>query len=471
MLWLCIHLPHLPLEALAPSDAQAVAVFAQQKSRRAIVASNAAAGIASGSDLATALAIHPQLRVIERNPAAELTALRRLAAWGYQWSSRITWQSAPAELHGALRYSSALWLEIGASCKLFGGYLALLRRIEDSLRPLQYSYALGIAPSLEGAAVLARAGKRVLVTTPERLLALLAPISIDLLSLSENVLYALKRSGVDTIASLFNVPSTALARRFGPETVHYLDTVRGTVPDLRPHYEPPKQYRERYEFGAALHSTEALLFPLRRMLHELCGYLRALDVAVQEYALIFEHERDATTRIAIGLAGPSRDPERLFALTRERLHALALPANAYGLRIEALEFVAPAVRQQQLFAGAAELTDELEQTLEKINARLGNGSVRTLQTVADHRPEHAWQSGMERASCLPAAARPLWLLPEPQRLPTQPPIDAQAERIVSGWWSNAANRDYHVARFNNGTRGWVFFNHDDSRWYLQGYWG
>jgi protein ImuB len=475
MLWLCIHLPYLPLEALAPPKDQAVAVFVKENNRRRMVACNAkaaSAGIAIGTEATTALAIAPQLQIIERNPKAELAALQRLAAWGYQWSSRVSWQTAAPDLQaGPHRYASMLWLEIGASGNLFGGYLSLLAKLETSFKALHYRFQLGVAPTLEGAALLARAGRRVLLQSAPQLINALRKLPVDLLAIPNEVRYALQRSGIVSIGMLLALPSTGLARRFEKQVTGYLDRLCGREPDQRPVYRPPKQYRARCDFGAAIHSIEALLFPLRRMLHELAGYLRALDLAIQHYTLVFEHERSVETRLAVGLAGPSRDAERLFALTKERLHTLTLQADVYGLRIEAATFVEPAVRQHGLFGGAQVLADELAQTLEKITARLGPDSVRILQTVADHRPELAWRFGRAAQDATPAAPRPLWLLSEPKPLPAPPAIDPQFERISSGWWSVAVNRDYYVAHIKGGIRSWVFFNHQDQQWYLQGYWG
>src|SRR5437868_4500250 len=102
MLWLCIALPQLPLEALR-SDAvdQALVVTACAGSTRWVICCNPAAervGLKAAMNYTVALAIHPQVAALERKPRAELAALERLAAWAYQFSSTVILGEIPEEL-------------------------------------------------------------------------------------------------------------------------------------------------------------------------------------------------------------------------------------------------------------------------------------------------------------------------------------------------------------------------------------
>src|SRR5262245_42195918 len=92
MLWLCIALPQLPLEALHCGHDDAVVVTAMESNARWVVCCNPVAEQAHlepGMNCTVALAVHPQLTMIERRPPAELAALERLAAWAYQFSSSV----------------------------------------------------------------------------------------------------------------------------------------------------------------------------------------------------------------------------------------------------------------------------------------------------------------------------------------------------------------------------------------------
>ena len=83
MLWLCIALPQLPLESLRTDAAQeAVVVTDCEGSSRWILCCNPIAtrvGLTHEMNYTVALAIHPQVRAIERRVQAEQAALERLA--------------------------------------------------------------------------------------------------------------------------------------------------------------------------------------------------------------------------------------------------------------------------------------------------------------------------------------------------------------------------------------------------------
>ncbi len=76
MLWLCLHFPRLPAEALGLTEAFDV-VTAQRGASRWLI--TAAPGVAPGTPLGTALSMQPQLRAHARHAKAELAALLRLA--------------------------------------------------------------------------------------------------------------------------------------------------------------------------------------------------------------------------------------------------------------------------------------------------------------------------------------------------------------------------------------------------------
>src|ERR1051326_7146759 len=155
-LWLCLRLPSLPLEALPLPGSGAVAVFERKRGRKVIVCVNAEAealGLAPGLELGAAAALAPSLRSCERNPRAERAALAALCGIAYGFSSRVTAQ--PAAPNPRMH---SIWLEIGSSLKLFGGLEALTQKLRSTIEPLGYTCAIGVAPTMEAAYLLAGAG-------------------------------------------------------------------------------------------------------------------------------------------------------------------------------------------------------------------------------------------------------------------------------------------------------------------------
>ncbi|MBC7984626.1 MAG: DNA polymerase Y family protein [Candidatus Obscuribacterales bacterium] len=470
MLWLCICFPRLPFDALSLNDsALAVVTLTHKRSRRILVSSKAAAHLqlTTGMDFATAATLCANLNAIDRNSRAEHKALERLAAWAYQWSSFVTLQLADPK---SLTEHSMLWLEIAASFKLFGGHAALLKRIENELAALNYEYQLGVACTLEGAALMARAQRRVIADTPTVLRRHLSKLSINLLALPDSVIFELQRAGIRAIETFIDLPRDAVARRFGPNVNTYLDKLLGIAADPRPAFQLPKKYRARYELGAEIINTEALLFPLRRMLGELQGYLRAIDSGVQRFILHLKH-RQGSTRIAIGFSVPERNAERFFSLGRERLERVVLPAPVIEIGLQADHFSLPTTLQSELFANAQQSTEQFQQVLDKLTARLGDEAVKGFSLLADHRPEAAWTASNPGAiSPTPTvtAPRPLWLLAQPRRIDAPNTSLNEPERIESGWWDGGdMQRDYYFVRAANGSGCWIYCDHRND-WYLHG---
>lgn len=477
MLWLCISLPQLPLEALRfDVNDELVVVTDCEANARWIVCCNTAAERANlgvGMNYTTALAIQGDITMFERKRQAEKAALERLAAWAYQFSSTVIVGEAPQELRRAR--TAALWLEIGASLKLFGGFRNLIERLEAELKALQYSYQLGIAPTLEGAALLARSAIRLALTTTQALCARIRNLPVAQFSLAPEITQQLHMVGIRTIGAALELPRDAVARRFGPQTSNYLDRLVGIAPDPRDAFKLPYTYDARFEFGFEISNTEALLFPVRRMLREFAGFLIARDTAAQRFTLVFSHRECASSELQIGMSTPQRNGEHFFSLVREQFERVSLPAPTMDLRLHATEFVTPTGLQTDLLSGAVQQTEELSHTIDRIAARLGDDHVYTVHAAADHRPEASWSLahfGEKSPPTLKFPARPLWLLPEPKPLQNSNiPLDGKPERIESGWWDDrGVQRDYYILRTNEGTRWWVFKDLRNSNWYLHGYW-
>ncbi|HEY5019905.1 MAG TPA: DNA polymerase Y family protein [Steroidobacteraceae bacterium] len=398
--------------------------------------------------------------------AGQREALERLAAWAYQWSSLISYATD----------EPLLWLELGASCALFDGYEALLAKIEAELVQLGYSHICALAPSPTAAALLTRTTGQRYVLTKTQLRQRLDCLPLQLLALPAAILAALHTSGLRRIGQVLELPAAAIARRFEPETLLYLQRLCAQASDPRPAWRLPETYRARCEFGSEVRTSTALLFPLQRLLLEFQGYLRARDCSVQRFTLEFEHYRHPLSRVSIGLSAPGRDAAQFLTLVRERMHSLLLPAPVNALRLEALEFTSPAIAQGDLFGSDAQPLQQLQRLLDRLRARLGEGSVRALQLQADYRPERGWgfvapQTSPDTQELPPIAARPCWLLPEPIRIDAPSGLLRGPERIESGWWNqDDVRRDYYLARTAEGTRLWVFRDRRAGDWYLQGLW-
>lgn len=469
MLWLCLYMPRLPLDAAqAPVDAP----FAIIGSDRRVQACNAAAetaGVAVGQRLKQALVLCPALRSAQRHPQAERQSVEAVAAWAGQFGSPVTLD--------ARRF--LVWVEVGRSLNLFGGWRGLIRRLRTEMQALELDLRHGFAPTLEAAALLAHAGVTRPVVNLQRLRQLIEPWPAVQLPLPPEARALLRGIGVSCIGELLALPSAALTRRLGQDVPAYLARLLGTRDDVWVSYEPPLQYRRRFDFLNEIETVEGLLFPLKRLMVEFSGYLRARDVGVLRWTLRLRHaHRPATVRVMSMLAA-AQDAEPMLRLTHERLQREPPPAAVLEIALEALEFLSPEHTQSELFDDG-QVRLGLRDVLERLGARLGGAALRTLAPQDDHRPEHAWRQTdirtlLEAGSvAAPPLARqprhrPLWLLPRPLKI-APPLLLSGPERIEAGWWETEQRRDYFLAQDTDGRHLWVFRSPDSPQWYLHGYW-
>ncbi|RBD69558.1 DNA polymerase Y family protein, partial [Xanthomonas oryzae pv. oryzae] len=119
----------------------------------------------------------------------------------------------------------------------------------------------------------------------------------------------------------------------------------GQVDDPLECYAPPDHFDHRVELGYEVETHPALLFPLRRLMGDLCTYLSIRDGGVQRFLLRLEHEEGATD-VEIGLLTPERAPTLLLELARNRLERVEIPRPVVAMRLLARQLppFVPAMR-------------------------------------------------------------------------------------------------------------------------------
>jgi protein ImuB len=390
-------------------------------------------------------------------------ALKALASWAGQFSSCVCLD--------AERW--LLWLEIGSSLRYFGGLNPLLEKVTAGLNALALAATTGVAPTAEAAALLARQPQALPVLRLEQLQPAIAALPLNTLALLPAAIAGLQASGIASVGELLALPRDALARRWGLQMTGYLQRLLGERADPRKPYRVPHTYHRRFDFAEPVQTVEGLLFPLRRILYELQGYLRGRDTALQTLNVAFRHRGHADTVLTLRTTEPQRDALRLFALLREKLERTQLPGAVTRIRLNVEHFVALRDTQLHLWDESERHDASWSDLLDKLRARLGDQAVRRLGLRDDHRPEKAWcvESAAVAADLPPAFPdRPLWLLP-PQPIERLPKLLGKPERIEAGWWSGEdSSRDYYIAQTAEGSRWWLYREAATARWFLQGIW-
>jgi len=465
--WLALRLPHLALDAYTRGRARQdlpLAISDNIRRRDVIIDCNPAArkgGVNPGMPAGAALSIIDGLQILPRQAEQERAALQRLAAWCYQYSSQV---SIPPD-------RPSLLLEAGASERLFGTPAVLGQRLERELGQLGYHAMAGSAPTPEAAWL---AAGEALHIRSDGIRTHVGPLPLSCLHLQEAQQYALDQMGFRQVRDVLRLPRKALTRRFGPGLTDYIDRLLGSRPDPRPLYQPPQTFASRLDLPAEIHASQALAFPLKRLLEELCGVLRGGDNAVQYVHIALHHEDHPDSLLQLGAQSPTQDPARLLGLLRERLERLRLPQAVREISLEAPNMLPLAAGQRSLFRDSpAEQRQNIEQLTERLQARLGRDAVSSLSGVEDHRPEYSWRprTPEEKTACAALPHRPAWLLPKPKRCDiAHYEILAGPERIESGWWDGRdCRRDYFIVRDAHGSTLWAFHEYKPRRgWYLHG---
>ncbi|WP_263140212.1 DNA polymerase Y family protein [Pseudomonas sp. RIT-PI-AD] len=455
MLWACIVLPQLALDAvsrrLADPEAPLV-LLSGSPQHRVIQALNPAAralGLRRGQSLAAAHALTRAFASVEQDPAEIERWQQFLAAWAYRFSSQVS-----------LRYPRALLLEIHSSLALFGPWPRFEARLRDELAALGFRHRLVVAPNPAAARALANVHDGLAVLSAEALREALERMPVDRLGLEPQVATAFARMGLRVLGQVLALPRATLARRFPAHLLQHLDTLLGERPLALECYVPPDEFAGRLELNFEVESHQALLFPLRRLTADLAAFLAGRDSGVQRFTLHLEHRGGGETQVPVGLLGAERDPALLFELARGRLERQQVPAPVQAMRLLARDLPAFVPEHRQLFDERPQQSLPWEQLRERLRARLGDDAVHGLSARADHRPEAAWRAeSAPKASPLPPATpRPGWLLPEPVALrEASLRVLAGPERIESGWWDGAdVRRDYYLVETRGGQRGWAF---------------
>lgn len=428
--------------------------------------------------MAAAKALAGDLRILARDPGLERAALEDLAGWAAQFSPCVSVDG------------QGIALEVGTTLKLFGGMGKLSGTVRDGVRALGYRATLGIAPTPLAARVFARAEARGIrvrsCVAVGELGDRIAGLPLFLLDWPARSLALLADLGILRFRDLIALPREGLARRFGPQVVEDIDKILGRLPDPRIPHVAPERFLARLELAHETHSSEALLFPLRRLLVQMEGFLRGRGAGVMSLAVGLEPFRGARTGLSLQFASPEREAEFILALAREKLARLRIAAPTLTVELRADELVAFVPRSSTWLPGREEQAIGCERLLQRLAARLGRESVFGIALADDHRPGKDWAPACAGVTSRSGESgnpisgpRPFWLLLRAQRLVTEagsPQLQGRLElvsgpeRIESGWWDGmTVARDYHVAANPRGETYWIFREHEDpSGWYVHG---
>ena len=342
----------------APDDEAPFALVEKQKNAQRLCALNTAAlrqGLVPGLSLADARARLPQLGVAEIDRPADAQILARLAAR----CERYTPLTALDEPHG-------LVLDVTGCAHLFGGEQGLFACVLRDIDQQGFSARAAVAGTPDCARALARfsAGG---VFSPEEAKAAAARLPLAALEMDEEHSQALRRAGLKTLGDVAARSSRLFAARFGDDFSRKIERLFGRedvrINPLRP---PPDCMVERH-FIEPLTHAESIETALRDLMLETANLLARRGQGGRVFEAGFFRADGFVRRLRIETLRPTRDPQTLFRLFREKLDALADPLDP-GFGFDALRLSVPRAENfetaQADFSGAA--AQELGTGIERI---------------------------------------------------------------------------------------------------------
>ncbi|MCF6193189.1 MAG: hypothetical protein L3J46_02515 [Kangiellaceae bacterium] len=269
--------------------------------------------------------------------------------------------------------------------------------------------------------------------------------------------------------------------------------------------ETGESFYEKIEFIDVVHHRQGLLFPIKRLLRNLCRFLSVKQKNTQSlHWQLFDGEKNR-----IGFDVLISDSQISLQIYLE-LTLLNLEGYTLHAPIEAISLTADKLSEligetKNLFEQSETFREDIS-FVNKIRAKLGNSSCKKLQQTNEHLPELSTQQNIEihsvdtkmnkgmpsnisdiyvlpthkpvnRNSTSRSNTSPSWLFKKPQLIQLdrdrliwcgELKIISHKERIVSNWWKEESVRDYFLAEHDKGIIYWIFFERVHKQWFVHG---
>jgi nucleotidyltransferase/DNA polymerase involved in DNA repair len=336
-----------------------------------ITAAAEARGVRPGMRLGEALAMCPQLELVEQDPATAEQAweeiLRRLEDAGFAVE--------PGE-------PGTVYFETKGVERLYGGLEPAMKRALQAVGSVWDARA-GAAErrfAALAAANVARPGQA-LIVSDDRTRSFLAPLPLQLLPLERDRYEELEELGVRTIGQLAGLPGAAVADRLGPDGRRAWSLARGERDGRVQPRRPAASLHETLEFPEAVGNELTLRRGLGVLLDRLLARPERAGRPPRKVAVWARLVGGASWRRTVTLREPTADPARLRAALAPKL--AELPAPALKLRLEVSELAEHTGEQLELVAAEGSVLEgRLREGLRQVKAAVGAGGVSTVVEVA-----------------------------------------------------------------------------------------
>lgn len=485
--WACVDIVAFPLQLLLndrPEWARlACAVVEDDKPQALVQFVNARAykhGVRPGQRYATALALASDLQAGVIPPSRIVQHTRVLADRLRRYSPHV---EPSADTPGVF------WLDAQGLNRLYPSLRDWAQAVRLAMQRAGMRATVAVGFTRFGVYALAKCHQGITVCEEageEHVAVQRVPLSsVDLEPDAQTRLATL---GIETMGAFLQLPADGIQQRFGAaaNALYQLAAGHRWAP-LVPVPAEASQTR-LVHFDTPEISTERLIFIVKRLLDSLIAALVAQAHAVVALTLWMKLDDRTTRTEQVRPAAPTLDATQLLAFIRLRLDASTRSASPPSSGITTLRITATTCpvtsEQRRLFPHHARRDPELaNQAFARLRAEFGEHSVVRARIGNAHLP--AAQFEWEPLDRIPLRASPVVVTTRPlvRRIYTKPvPLAsdfrlsaAGTSRAVSGpytlsggWWGGGVRRDYYFAPTGDGNLWWVYYDHRQQRFFLQG---
>lgn len=279
-------------------------------------------------------------------------------------------------------------IDITGTTALFGPPETLAKDLLSRVRALGISASIAVSGNLHAAVALARGIPaqtiKVIPAGEER--AMLAPLTLTVLDLSEDELATFSLWGIRTLGDLGTLPEKELIARMGQSGKLLRQSARGELPYLFQPVEPACAFIERMELDSPVEALDALLFVVNLMLDQLIRRATARVLALASVSITLTLEGSATHARSVRPALPTNDRDLWLKLLHLDLEAHPPQAAIVAVALDA-EPGSTSKVQLGLFAPQLPEPSRLDVTLARIRAIVGDENVGRAVLTDTHRTD------------------------------------------------------------------------------------
>lgn len=280
-------------------------------------------------------------------------------------------------------------IDIACTANLFGPPEMLAHTLLERVRSLGILGRVTVSHNFHAAVCLAKGLSQ---RTPIQVIAAgeeaiaLAPMSLNVLDLTEAQSETFELWGIHTLGMLAALPEKELIVRMGQDGQRLRQLARGDCPDLFQPVEPAFALEERMELDTPVELLESLLFVVGIMLDQLILRTKARILALASVTITLYLEGDGLHSRTVRPALPSTDKQLWIKLLHLDLEAHPPQAAILAVALHA-EPGSTSKMQTGLFSPQLPEAARLDVALARICAIVGEGNVGRAVLEDTHAPE------------------------------------------------------------------------------------